>query len=279
MKEEEQKKNTPRSGMRFLSGLNNVNVELSSRCNKSCWCCGRRKIDREYPEIAMNYGDMAPALAKSIAEQLPENIVVQFHNNGESLVHPKFGEIIKSYNRQIRTMDTNGKLIVEKADEIIGELDTLTISIIPDDPEVDEQYKIVGQFLDIKKDRKPRLIYRCLGEADSKRWEKLPGIVVTRVLHSPMGAFGYEKKPTIPEIGICLDMLNHMSIDRFGKVSMCVRFDPDRVGVIGDANTTPLIDIWNSEKWRKWRQYNIEGKREKVPLCSYCNFWGVPTGY
>lgn len=225
----------------------------------------------------MNYGDMDLTLAKSIAEQLPENVVIQFHNNGESILHPKFGEIIRWYKRQVRTMDTNGKLIVEKADEIIGELDTLVISVIPNDLEVDEQYEIVQQFLDIKKDRSPRLIYRCLGEADSERWEKLPGIVVTRILHSPMGAFGYKKNPTIPEIGICLDMLNHMSIDRFGNVSMCVRFDPEGVGIIGNANTTPLIDIWNSEKWKKWRRYNIEGKRNKVPLCSRCKYWGVPS--
>ncbi len=104
-------------------------------------------------------------------------------------------------------------------------------------------------------------------------------MVVTRILHSPMGSFHYEKKPTIPEIGICLAILNHMSIDRLGKVSICVRFDPKGVGVIGDANTTPLVDIWNSEKWREWRQYNIEGKRDKVPLCSYCDYWGVPIGY
>ncbi|MBI4283926.1 MAG: SPASM domain-containing protein [Chloroflexi bacterium] len=278
MPEEAPKARTPRVGMNCFDGLTNVNIELSSRCNKNCWCCGRRKIDREYPEIAMNYGDMDPALAKSIAEQLPDAIVVQFHNNGESILHPRFGEIIRWYRRQIRTMDTNGKLIVARADEIIGELDTLTVSVIPDDPDVDEQYEIVRQFLKIKGESKPRLIYRILGGADSERWEKLPGMMVTRVLHSPLGSFDYERKPTIPEIGICLEMLNHLSIDRLGRVSMCVRFDPNRVGVIGDANTTPLVDIWNGEKRQEWRQYHIEGRRDKVPLCSYCHFWGVPIG-
>ena len=41
-----------------FNGLAVVNVELTSRCNKDCWMCGRRKVDREYPEIVMNYGDM-----------------------------------------------------------------------------------------------------------------------------------------------------------------------------------------------------------------------------
>jgi radical SAM protein with 4Fe4S-binding SPASM domain len=97
-------------------------------------------------------------------------------------------------------------------------------------------------------------------------------------LHNPLGSFQYKKNPTKPEIGICLDFLNHMVIDRFGKVSTCVRFDPLRKGVVGDANEEALVDIWNSQKRMKWMEYQIEGKREKIPLCRYCEFWGVPTG-
>lgn len=41
-----------------LNGLGTINIELTSRCNKNCWMCGRRKVDREYPELALNYGDM-----------------------------------------------------------------------------------------------------------------------------------------------------------------------------------------------------------------------------
>ena len=262
-----------------FNGLSTVNVELTSRCNKNCWMCGRRKIDRDYPEIAMNYGDMEFSLVEKIARQLPPGIVVQLHNNGESLLYPRFGEATSLFNKQIKCLDTNGKLIVKKADEIIDNLDTLTISVIESDPEEEEQYELVKQFLDIREDRRPNLIYRCLGKVDLEKWQKLPGIVATRILHDPLGSFKYQKNPTIPEAGICLDMLSHMTIDRFGKVSICVRFDPKRLVVIGDANTTPLIDIWNGPKRKKWLKYHIEGKRNKIPLCSYCEFWGVPTGY
>jgi len=262
-----------------FNGLSTVNVELTSRCNKNCWMCGRRKIERDYPEIAMNYGDMNFKLVKKIAKQLPNGIVVQLHNNGEPLVYPRFGEAVKLFKKQIKTIDTNGKLIVERADEIINNLDTMAISIFENDPEGDKQYELVKKFLKIKGNRKPLMIYRCLGKVDLSRYEKLDGIVATRVLHNPLGSFKYQKKTTVPEIGVCLDMLNHLAIDRLGKVSICVRFDPLRLGVIGDANTTALIDIWNSPKRKKWLKYHIEGKRNKVPLCSYCDFWGVPTGY
>ena len=155
----------------------------------------------------------------------------------------------------------------------------MTISIFENDPDRDEQYRLVKKFLKIKGKRKPNLIYRCLGKVDKEKWEKLPGIVITRTLHNPLGSFKYQRKPTVPEIGICLDILTHLAIDRFGKVSICVRFDPLRKGVIGDANKTPLVDIWNSPKRKKWLEYHIKGQRKKVPLCSYCEFWGVPTSY
>lgn len=264
---------------RYFNGLTTVNVELTDRCNKACWMCGRRKIDKGYPELALNYGDMDFELVKSIATQLPEGIVVQFHDNGEPLLYPRFGEAVRLFIRQIKCMDTNGKLIVEKADKIIDNLDTLTISTFEKDEEGDEQYKLIEEFLKIKGNRKPNVIIRCLGEMDLGRYKKLGCIIATRILHSPMGSFNYKKNPTVPEIGICLDLLSHMVIKRDGKVSVCVRFDPKGHGIIGDCTTTPLIDIWNSSKRNEWLKYHIEGKRHKVPLCSYCEFWGVPTGY
>ena len=240
--------------------------------------CGRRKIDREHPEIAINYGDMDFELVGKIAEQLPEGIVVQFHNNGEPLLYPRFGEAVKLFKEQIKCTDTNAKLLVEKADEVIDNLDTLTVSVIENDPEADKQYEIVKKFLEIKKNRKPLMVYRCLGSVDIERWEKLEGVIAKRILHNPLGSFKYQKLPAVPEIGICLEILNHMAINRFGKVSICVRFDPKGLGVLGDANIEPIADIWNSPRRREWKQYHIEGKRDKIALCSYCHYWGVPTG-
>ena len=261
-----------------FNGLYCAHLELTSRCNKNCWMCGRRKIDKEYSDIAMNYGDMDFGLVKKIAEQLPEGIVVQFHNNGEPLLYPRFGEAVSLFENQIRCVNTNAKLIVDKADEIIDNLDTITISVIENDSEGDEQYELVKKFIEIRGDRKPHIVYRCLGNVDIERWEKLDGIIITRILHNPLGSFEYKKNPTVPEIGICIEILNHMAVDRFGKVSICVRCDAKRLGIIGDITIDSLLDIWNGQKRKEWVQYHIQGRREKIPLCSYCDFWGVPTG-
>lgn len=264
---------------KYFNGLSTVNVELTSRCNKNCWMCGRRKLDREYPELAAKYGDMEFSLVKSIARQLPEAIVVQFHNNGEPLLYPHLKEALQLFRGQIRCLDTNGKLLIARAKDIIGNLETLTISTFQKDEEADEQYKIIKKFLQIKGDKKPNVIIRCLGDVALARYKKLGGIIATRILHLPMGSFGYCKNPTVPEIGICLDLLNHLVIRQDGKVSICVRFDPKGLGIIGDCTKTTLVDIWNSPQRKKWIQLHVEGKRNKIALCSRCEFWGVPTGY
>ncbi|MFC1501484.1 SPASM domain-containing protein [Elusimicrobiota bacterium] len=266
--------------IKCFNNLTTVNIELTSRCNKDCWMCGRRKVDREYPEIALKYGDMDFELVRSIAKQLPKNIVVQFHDNGEPLLYPKFREAVSLFGEQIKCADTNGKLLVEKADDIIGVLDTLTISTFEKDKDSEEQYKLIEEFLKIKGNRKPNVVIRCLGDVDTAKYKKFNSIIATRILHSPMGSFSYKKRnPTVPEIGICLDFLNHMVIRTNGDVSICVRFDPKGLGIIGNCIKTPLIDIWNGEKRMEWMKLHIEGRRKEIPLCSFCEFWGVPTGY
>jgi MoaA/NifB/PqqE/SkfB family radical SAM enzyme len=234
-------------------------------------------MERENPELA-KWGDMSWDLVESIARQLPPGIIVQFHDNGEPLLYPRFGEAVELFHRQIKCTDTNGKLLMEKADEIVDNLDTITISTFEDDPEADEQYKIIKEFLAYKGNRKPNVIIRCLGDMDLERYKKLGCIIATRILHSPNGSFAYKKSPTVPEAGICLDLLSHMDIKRDGRVAMCVRYDPEGHGIIGDANTTALKDIWNSKLRKSYLQYHIRGQRNKVRLCQTCEFWGVPTG-
>src|SRR3989304_2879532 len=177
-----------------LDGLCNINVELTSRCNKSCWMCGRRKAERDYPELTLEYGDMNFELVKEIAKQLPPNIIVQLHNNGEALLYPRFGEAVRLFSNQITNVVTNGKLLVEKADEIIDNLDTMAISVIENDTEADEQYEIIEKFLRIKGERKPFTILRLNGDVDQDKYKKFGLIMATRILHSPMGSFNSKKK-------------------------------------------------------------------------------------
>lgn len=262
------------------SNFNWINIELTSACNKNCACCGRRKIEREYPHLT-KWGHMKLSTAKRIASQLPEGIVVSLHNNGEPLMHPEFGKIVKLFHKQIRVLNTNGKLLMEKAGEILGNLDTITVSMIPDDPEWMEQLRILEQFLEINTKKRPRVIIRCTGDIEEhrmRRYERLGCLLVDRILHSPMGSFQYAKTPVIPEHGICNEMLNHPAIDRFGNLSICVRFDPLGQGRLGNVEKKSIQYLWNSKIRKDWLQHHIDGHRNQVPLCSSCEFWGIPRG-
>jgi len=155
----------------------------------------------------------------------------------------------------------------------------MSISIFEGDEEGAEQFELIKEFLKIKGDKKPYTTLRLIGNVDSKKYEPLGQLIIRRVLHAKMGSFNYKKKnPTIPEIGVCWDFLHHLSINREGKASICVRFDPKGLGVIGDAHKESLEEIWNSPKRMEWLKYHKKGRRDKIPLCSYCHFWGVPTG-
>ena len=260
-----------------LAGLANVNIELTSRCNKSCWMCGRRKI--EGSDKAIKYGDMDFNLVKKIAEQLPSNIIVQFHRDGESLLYPNLGKAIGLFNKQITNVVTNGKLLLEKFDEIVGNLDTMAISVFEGDTEQEEQYEIIKKFLAQKKDKKPFANIKLVGNVNPEKYQRLGVLVIKRLIHNPLGSFGYKKKePIIPEVGVCLDFLRHLCINRQGEISVCVRFNLEGAGVIGDANKDSLLKVWNSPKRLKWLELHKQGKREQIPLCKKCQYWGVPNG-
>jgi hypothetical protein len=93
-----------------------------------------------------------------------------------------------------------------------------------------------------------------------------------------MGSRDYTKKVTKPEIGVCLDLLHHPAIDRYGSVSICVRFDPEGLGRIGNVNEHRLDDILNGPRRQSIINGHLQGHRSTCGLCHDCDFWGVPTG-
>jgi radical SAM protein with 4Fe4S-binding SPASM domain len=271
-----------------MYGLASINVELTSRCNKSCWMCGRRKIEKDYPHMAAAWGDMPLEMVRKIAWQIPPGVFVQLHNNGEPLLYPHLYGAIRAFAHTYTGLDTNGKLLLDKFEDL-QLLDTITISMIPNDLEEEEQWGAICHFityLEADPTKKPLVVFRYLGGVD-KRTLRYKGmemledwghIVCHRVLHDPYGSRNYEKPVTIPEIGVCLEMLHKLSIDRYGNVSPCVRFDPDGEGVLYNISDRSLEDVWNSDKRAEMLHKHLTGRRGEIPFCSKCDYWGVPRG-
>jgi radical SAM protein with 4Fe4S-binding SPASM domain len=243
--------------------------------------CGRRKIEKYHPHLAV-WGDMPFEMVEKIAAQTPPGVFVQLHNNGEPLLYPELKKAIKLFSHCHTGLDTNGKLLAKKAYELIGNIDTLTISVIPKDIERQEQIVQIERFLLLKEDKKPLVTFRFLGRARETLINYLAVkhkcLMTHRVLHSPMGSFNYQRVPIKPEFGICTEMLHKLSIDRYGNVSPCVRFDPKKKNVIENINNKPLETIWNSYTRHRWLAFHKQGRRNKVPLCAKCHYWGVPRG-
>ena len=255
-----------------------LNIELTSRCNKRCSMCGRRKMEREFPELC-DWGDMPYEMVVEIANQVPKGIVIQFHNNGEPTLYPHLGNALYLFPANIRCFNTNGKLLLAKADEIINNLETLTVSVVERDEEQEEQYETVRNFKEKCGKNAPQIICRFLGKVDKEeRWKGISKIIARRILHSPKGSFNYQKAPTIPEIGICLDLLTHLAIDRYGNISLCVRFDPQGELRLGNIKEITLEEAWNSEKRRYYIARHIEQRRKELLGCQRCEYWGVPRG-
>ena len=265
----------------FFNGLTQINVEFTSRCSKACWHCGRRERDRLYG--IDSYGDMDVKLIHTIASQIPEGIVIATHNNGESMLHPSFGDSVALFKEKgcfVYTV-TNGKHLIEKYDQIVNNLDAVSISVIENDDDIEKkfQFETLCEFIATKGDKNPFVTLRFVGNIeDEEKYLDLGLIVVRRTIHQPKGSVGYRKAATIPECGVCWDFMTRLAIDRFGNVSCCVRFDPEGELRLGNLDLMTLEECWNSEKRVNMRELHTSGRRNKIPYCGdKCEFWGVPT--
>ena len=265
-----------------MNGLASINVELTSHCSKSCWMCGRRKLSND----TIDAGNMPLPMVKKIARQVPAGVTVQLHNNGDPLCYPHLKSAIRAFNHCVTGFNTNAKLLTDKADDIKN-LDALTISIIPEDPEGEDQLLKVQSYLELDIEKPKMIIFRFLGDTEKIKHykafirlaEEHGCFLAFRQLHAPAGSFEYESGVTMPEMGICLEMLHKLSIDRYGNVSPCVRFDPYNQHVLGNLDTLSLQQIWNGTDRKKMIRHHLQGRRDLADIiCASCHFYGIPRG-
>ncbi len=69
----------------------------------------------------------------------------------------------------------------------------------------------------------------------------------------------------------CPEPFIQMFIDYSGKAILCCS-DYKKEVVMGDVNNEKLIDIWNGEKYKHYRENLDRGEREKLLLCNKCNY-------
>jgi hypothetical protein len=264
----------------MLTGLAQINLELTSRCDKSCFFCGHQD-----PKIhtSLRYGDMAPALLERLASELQGVPVVQFHRDGEPLLYHKLAHALNLFEGAHRSLVTNGRTLADRADDILDRCESVCLSAFKGDPEAERQDAQLRQFL-LRRGRRPlpRVAVKVVGTIEHARvdqWKAWGLPVLWRRIHLKDHSRGYRYgDPPQPEHGICLDLLHKPSIDWQGRVFVCNRLDPVNRGYLGQMNeTTTFAAIWEGALRASWLHKHTLGRRNEVPLCKGCEFYGVPA--
>lgn len=265
-----------------LTGLAQINVELTSACNKQTLCgfCGHQN-SAIHPD--RRDGAMSPDLVRSLAlalDPLGRNVVVQFHRDGDPLaVNP--GWALGRFHRNIRSLVTHGETLGRLAPQIVENCEAVTVSIFRGDPDRSLQLDSLREFLAYKRDRLPRVFLKVVGDMSDDELDEYAALdvpLMRRLLHIARGNARYAGGlPAMPEHGVCLDLLHHPSVAWDGRVYVCNRLDPTDRGLIGDLKTQTLGEIWNGELRAQWIQMHLDGRREQVPPCRDCQYYGIPT--
>ena len=266
-----------------LSGLAQINIELTSRCHKQTLCvfCGHQDA-AVHPHLRK--GNMHPALLEDLAEQvssLGKNLIVQFHRDGDPLAYPAMGFALELFEANTRSLVTHGETLAEQAEEIIENCEVVTVSIFRGDPDREIQLNALRLFLEAKGTKLPRVLLKVVGDLSDGECQPYLALgvpVLRRLLHVARSNAHYARSlPAMPEHGLCLDLLHHPSVAWDGRVFLCNRLDTTDAGFIGDATAESLDAIWNGPVRQDYLHKHLEGKRTEVPPCATCEYYGVPT--
>ena len=263
----------------MLTGLSQLNIELSSRCDRATLCgfCGHQ--DRK-TNPHLKFGDINFDLLRRIRNQVEPPLVISFHRDGDPLVYPLLQEALMLFAEFPTSIVTHGEALGKRASEIIGRATTVTVSVIPNDKDRELQLASLRSFLAQKGDLPPVVQLKFVGAIERpEEYEALGLRIINRALHVKPGNWKYHKAtPPVPEIGICLDVLGRPTIDWRGRVFICNRLDVEDAGIVGDLTKQSLDDIWNGPERARILKAHLAGRRDLAnELCKSCTFWGIPT--
>lgn len=259
----------------MLSGLSQINIELSAKCLKRTLCsfCFHQQ------STDLTFGDMDFELLESIRHDLtPGSLTVQMHRDGDPLSYPQLGNALDLFagGGFIRSIVTHGETLYERADELIGRCESVTVSVFGSDPDADVQFESVSKFLEVKGSRSPRVLIKVVGACNVSRYFGLP--ILYRKLHTEQNDRYVKSIPMLPESGVCNDFLSKPAVAWNGRVYQCVRFDDKEDGYLGSLYEQTLDEIWNGVRRKQWLAAHVAGKREEAnPRCAKCTYYGIPV--
>lgn len=281
---------------REIASINRINIELTNICNLNCrWCTGSG--DRK-----LGYMDFE--LFKKVIEEIvydPRLSVDEIHlyNVGESLLHPKFQEIIQYLGKfweennlnSKRILVTNGTVLDDKLIDCIltrNGLDLVQFSVDGGNKDSYEWlrrgakwYKTmdkISHFIQEKERKNSKikvgLITIDLKQVFSEEFKLLLEKVDYFDFRPPHNWTGSEELDDFVEIQEfnphpCWFVSNNLVILWNGDVTVCCA-DLHGKGVIGNVKKDDLFDLWRGKREELF-MLQINGRKKEINLCKNCS--------
>jgi len=231
-----------------MLAFHDLHLETIQGCNRKCFFCPNKDIESTG---ALMSRELFDNLIGQLVEMDFSGHVRPYLMN-EPFLDPRMPEMMRYIRKMVPkalcVVNTNGQLLTtEMARELAGIGVKLRISAYePDTLSRFLRAKIGGMWI---------TDYTHTGE-------KLPASFMNRAGNIDIGG-------PPPGAGGCAFPCNEMYVRHTGQVVLCCN-DWRSAVVMGDANTTPLLKIFNNRKYANYRKWLGAGER-RPPLCSECN--------
>lgn len=276
-----------------------LNIEPTNDCNAHCFYCPRKIMIADKGTNYMSFGDF-----KKIIDQIPPEhklIMLNFHKDGESLLHKDLPRMVKYTKDQdvakITHINTNATLINTRVGRGIIEsgIDDITLSIDASFGDTYFKLKKLKGLETLEKNVREAIEYRnkigsrtkirakIMEFGDVKReevehfvdkWTDVADEVQVTGTHSWSGAIddmevtdekSHKRYP-------CALLWYMLAINSNGEVSTC-SVDWNYSGVVGNVHEKSIKEIWNDERIREIRRNQLEGVWNDPGVCDECVVW------
>lgn len=231
--------------------LEQVQIATIDRCNNSCWHCPRSYIKGTGKLMKREVFDK---IIDELAEWGYDGQVTLYLKN-EPLLDERLEELIVYTRSKLPKneimISSNGRILTKERLNALKDagLDTCFVSCYD------------KQTYDKVKD----------WDVGSHKFFKLSKNEISERFNNRGGNVDVGGPPVLDKP--CLRPFLQMYIDYNGKAILCCA-DYKQEVIMGDVHDQTLKEIWNSEKYKKYRDYMKSGKRSELKLCSKCNYYG-----
>jgi hypothetical protein len=208
------------------------------------------------PIVPLGYMDLK--LYTDLIEQLEPKTEIDFHKDGEPLLHPYIAWMVKyaKNNGMFTHVVTNGILLGKQKEKIVDSgLDLLTVSIVDDIPT-----DSINEFMNYKGSRSPITQLKCYGEH-----KELPKAdrVIQRLQHN--WTDDAKRKNQTP----CSKLIHYQAINWDGSWALCC------VDYKREFSLFNIKEV-SRKRWMDFCRmiYNWQAEGLFLAPCKTCNYWG-----